>query len=99
MLQSCLLCKARRPGRFSNLPLWAPSDLDALITHVMWPMNKIMKRPYKVTPQAKEQNQCATFYKSACDAGHIQISVIVRSLLETGQNAQWHKQVFRTRSL
>jgi hypothetical protein len=99
MLQSCLLCKARRAGRFCNLPLRARADLDVLITRVMWPMNNIMTMPYEVTPQAIEQNQPGTFSQYACDAGHIQISVIGRSLREIEQNAQGHKQVFRTRSL
>ncbi len=35
MLQSCLLCKARKPGRFCNLSPRALADLDGLITHVM----------------------------------------------------------------
>jgi hypothetical protein len=99
MLQSWLLCKARKPGRFCNLSPRALADPDELITHVMWPMNNIMKMPYKVTPQAIEQNQSATFNPSACDAGHIQISVIVRSLREIEQNAQGYKQFFRTGSL
>jgi|ERR1700690_3922593 hypothetical protein len=99
MLQSCLLGKAREPGRFCNLSPRALADLDGLITHVMWPMNKIMKMPYEVTPQAIEQNQSAAFNQCACDAGHIQIPVIVRSLREIEQNAQGHKQIFRTRSL
>ena len=87
MLQSCLLRKARRPGRFCNLSPRALADLDGLITHVMWPMNNIMKMPYEVIPQAIERNQSATFNQCACDAGHIQISVIVRSLREIKQNA------------
>ena len=99
MLQSCLLGKAREPGRFCNLSPRALADLDGLITHVVWPMNKIMKMPYEVTPQAIEQNQSAAFNQCACDAGHIQIPVIVRSLREIEQNAQGHKQIFRTRSL
>jgi hypothetical protein len=99
MFQGCLLCKARKPGRFCNLSPPALPDLDGLITHVMWPMNNIMKMPYEVTPQAIEQNQPATCNRSACDAGHIQISVIVRSLPEIEQNAQGHKQIFRIRSL
>ena len=99
MLQSCLLGKAREPGRFCNLSPRVLADMDGLITHVMWPMNNIMKMPYEVAPQAIEQNQSATFNRSACDAGHIQIPVIVRSLREIEQNAQGHKQIFRTRSL
>ena len=61
MLQSCLLRKARRPGWFCNLSLRALADLDGLITHVIWPMNNIMKIPYEVSRQAIEQNQSATF--------------------------------------
>ncbi len=99
MLQRCLLCKARKAGRFCNLSPRALADLDGLITHVTWPMNKMMKMLYEVTPQAIKQSQSATFNQCACDAGHIQISVIVRSSREIEQNAQWHKQVFRTRSL
>jgi hypothetical protein len=99
MLQSCLLCEARKPGRFCNLSPRTLADLDGLITHVMWPMNNVMKMSYEVTPQAIEQNQSATFNQCACDARHIQIPVIVRSLREIEQNAQGHKQIFRTRSL
>jgi hypothetical protein len=99
MLPGCLLGKTRKPGRFCNLSPRALADLDGLITHVMWPMNNIMKMPYEVALQAIEQNQSATFKRSACDAGHIQISVIVRSLPEIEQNAQGHKEIFRTRSL
>jgi hypothetical protein len=99
MLPGCLLCKTRKPGRFCNLSPRVLADMDGLITHVMWPMNNMMKMPYEVAPQAIEQNQSATFNRSACDAGHIQISVIVRSLPEIEQNAQGHKQIFRTRSL
>ena len=87
MLQSCLLCKARKPGWFCNLSPRALADLDGLITHVIWPINDIMKMPYEVTRQAIEQNHSATFNQCACDAGHIQISVIVRSLREIEQNA------------
>jgi hypothetical protein len=86
MLQSCLLRKARRPGWFCDLSPRALADLDGLITHVMGPMNNIMKMPYEVTRQAIEQNQSAAF-QCACDAGHIQISVIVRSLRQIEQNA------------
>jgi hypothetical protein len=99
MLPDCLLRKTRKPGRFCNLSPRALADLDGLITHVMWPMNNIMNMPYEVAPQAIEQNQSTTFNRSACDAGHIQISVIVRFLPEIEQNAQGHKQIFRTRSL
>src|ERR1700733_993695 len=99
MLPGCLLHKTRKPGRFCNLSPRVLADMDGLITHVMWPMNNIMKMPYEVAPQAIEQNQSATFNRSACDAGHIQISVIVRSLPEIEQNAQGHKHIFRTRSL
>jgi hypothetical protein len=99
MLQSCLLCEARKPGRFCNLSPRTLADLDGLITHVMWPMNQIMKTPYEVAPQAIEQNQSATFNQYACDAGHIQIPVIVQSLGEIEQNAQGYKQIFRPISL
>ena len=99
MLQRYLLCKTRNPGRFCNQSPRALPELDGLITHVTWPMNNIMKMPYEVTPQAIKQNRSATFNQAACDAGHIQISVIVRSLPEIEQNAQGHKQIFRTRNL
>ena len=51
------------------------------------PMSNITKMLDEVTRQAIEQNQSATFNQCACDAGHIQISVIVRSLREIEQNA------------
>ena len=97
--QAVCCAKQESPAGSAICRLRALADLDGLITHVMWPMNNIMKMPYEVAPQAIEQNQSATFNRSACDAGHIQISVIVRSLTEIEQNAQGHKHIFRTRSL
>jgi CRP/FNR family transcriptional regulator, cyclic AMP receptor protein len=42
MLQSCLLCKARKPGWFCNLSPQVLADLDAMSTHAVWPMGSIL---------------------------------------------------------
>jgi CRP/FNR family transcriptional regulator, cyclic AMP receptor protein len=42
MPQSCLLCKARKPGWFCNLPAQSLADLDAMSTHTVLPMGNIL---------------------------------------------------------
>jgi CRP/FNR family transcriptional regulator len=42
MLPSCLLCKARKPGWFCNLPPQALAELDAMSTQVVLPMSSIL---------------------------------------------------------
>ncbi len=65
MLQSCLLRKARRPGWFCNLSPRGLADLDGLITHVIWPINDIMKIPCEVSGQAIEQKSLSKLLTSA----------------------------------
>ena len=173
MLQSCLLCKARKPGWFCNLSPQSLADLNAMSTHTVLPMGNILfgegqasrsvsvvcagqvkltrssrdgrtllvkivkpgdvlglsaalsKMPYEVTAQAIERTQLATFDQQeflhfiqhhaegslhaaeslskyfhnetgACDAGHIQTSVIALGLWGLEQTARGHKQVFGT---
>jgi CRP/FNR family transcriptional regulator len=42
MLQSCLLCKARKPGWFCNLSPQALAELDAMSTHTVLPPGSIL---------------------------------------------------------
>ncbi len=42
MLQSCLLCKARKPGWFCNLSPQSLVDLSAMSTHTVLPMGEIL---------------------------------------------------------
>jgi CRP/FNR family cyclic AMP-dependent transcriptional regulator len=42
MLESCLLCKARKPGWFCDLSPQVLADLDAMSTHAVWPMGSIL---------------------------------------------------------
>ena len=42
MLESCLLCKARKPGWFCNLSRQSLADLEAMSTHTVLPMGNIL---------------------------------------------------------
>jgi CRP/FNR family transcriptional regulator len=42
MLESCLLCKARKPGWFCNLSPQSLADLDAISTHTVLPIGYIL---------------------------------------------------------
>lgn len=42
MLESCLLCKARKPGWFCNLSPQSLADLDAISTHTVLPIGNIL---------------------------------------------------------
>jgi CRP/FNR family transcriptional regulator, cyclic AMP receptor protein len=42
MFESCLLCKARKPGWFCSFSSQALADLDAMSTHVVLPMGSIL---------------------------------------------------------
>jgi CRP/FNR family transcriptional regulator len=42
MLQSCLLCKARKPGWFCNLSPQSLADLDAMSTHTVLQMGNFL---------------------------------------------------------
>lgn len=42
MLQSCLLCKARKPGWFCNLSPLSLADLSAMSTHTVLPTGSIL---------------------------------------------------------